>query len=170
MTEPCRLLACLAFLLYCPFSGAGMPANQVPAPLQPWVDWVLYDTADSRCPLVYNQSGQNRCAWPSLLTLQVGDQSGEFRQLWTVDAESWLELPGDSRFWPQDVRLDGYPSIVLERDGRPALKAGSGEHTVSGQFYWSTLPDYLSLPADTALLSLQIKGQAIPNPRFEGGG
>jgi hypothetical protein len=166
MTYLLRLLA--GSLLLCSQTAwAGMPVNRVPAPLAPWVDWVLHDTAEVRCPLVYNQTGQRRCAWPSVLILQVGEQAGEFTQRWTVDAESWLTLPGDLRAWPQEVRLDGYPTIVLERDGRPVLKAGTGEHTVSGRFYWPRLPDSLAVPPDTALLSLQVAGQAVPNPRFE---
>jgi len=146
---------------------ASMPLNRVPIPLQPWVDWVLYGSKEARCPLVYNQTKHYRCTWPSTLTLNLGPQGGEFVQRWWVDTESWLTLPGDSDYWPQQVRFDGYPTIVLKRDGRPALKAGAGEHTVSGRFLWRNLPDSLAVPPDTALLSLSVAGQVISEPRLE---
>ncbi|NJN48377.1 MAG: hypothetical protein HC808_20000, partial [Candidatus Competibacteraceae bacterium] len=157
-----------ALLLLCSCTAlAGMPLNRVPIPLQPWVDWVLYGVTETRCPLVYNQPEHYQCTWPSTLSLNVGPQGGEFVQRWWVDTESWLSLPGDSDHWPQQVRFDGYPTIVLERDGRPALKAGAGEHTVSGRFLWRGLPDSLAVPPDTALLSLNVAGQVIPTPRLE---
>ncbi|MEE4376663.1 MAG: hypothetical protein V2J55_04010 [Candidatus Competibacteraceae bacterium] len=161
------LIVITLLLLFCQPAFASMPLNRVPIPLQPWVDWVLYGITETRCPLVYKQTEQYQCTWPSSLTLNVGPQGGEFVQRWWIDTESWLTLPGDLNHWPQQVRFDGYPTIVLERDGRPALKAGVGAHTVSGRFIWRELPDSLAVPSDTALLSLTLAGRAIAEPRLE---
>ena len=39
-----------------------------------------------------------------------------------------------------------------------------GEHTVSGNFLWDELPESLQVPPSTALLSLNLRGAAVPFP------
>ena len=144
--------------------------TQIPASLQPWMEWVLSDAPDRRCPVYYNQTDRYRCVWLSALNLNLNAQGGEFSQKAYNDIDNWLTLPGKRGYWPQEVRLDGQTVPVLERDGRPALKAYPGEHQLTGRFYWSALPDAIDIPPDNALLDLQLNGQSVPVSQFEDGG
>lgn len=139
----------------------------VPAPLQPWVDWVLRDLPHLRCPSYYDQPSRRQCVWPTALELRLDAQGGVFTQRAHHDAEQWLILPGDRRYWPQDVRLNDRPVPVLEQDGRPALKATAGDRVVTGRFVWSALPEALPIPPGNALLDLTIEGRPQPMPRLE---
>lgn len=173
MRHSLPLFCLLGFLLTLPAAAGPLQRDQVPASLQPWVDWALRDAESARCPLLYNQAEQRRCVWPSVLTLDLRADGGDFTQRWTVDAPAWLFLPGERRHWPQNVRLDDQPLPVLERDGHPALRLEStaiGAHTVSGHFHWNALPETLHIPPDTALLHLTVAGQPIPVPEWESNG
>ncbi|MBE2294623.1 MAG: hypothetical protein IAF00_06705 [Phycisphaerales bacterium] len=144
--------------------------TQIPASLQPWMEWVLSSTPDRRCPVYYNQTDRYRCVWLSALNLNLNAQGGEFSQKAYNDIDSWLILPGKRGYWPQEVRLDGQTVPVLERDGRPALKAFPGEHQLTGRFYWSALPDSIDIPPENALLDLRLNDQPVPVSQFEDGG
>ncbi len=144
--------------------------TQIPASLQPWMDWVLSDSPNRRCPVYYNQTDRYQCVWLSALSLNLDARGGEFSQKAYNDTDGWLTLPGDRGYWPQDVRLDGRAVPVLEREGRPALKAPSGEHELTGRFYWSALPDSIRIPPDNALLDLRVNGQPVAVSRLEDGG
>lgn len=161
----------LALLLYAlaAAAAAALPEEDVPRPLIPWIDWVLYGTEESRCPLFYDDP-RRRCAWPSVLSLEVAAGGGAFTQQWTVHAETWLVLPGERRHWPQEVRLDGSPAVVVERDGRPVVRAPVGDHTVSGRFIWPAMPESIQVPPETALLFLSVNGEPVGQPLREAGG
>jgi len=154
-------------------SGSPVPAGalaSVPAALQPWVDWVLRDRPERRCPVNYDVVDQRQCIWPSALKLSLDARGGEFRQRVHLDRESWLMLPGDRRHWPQEVRLDEQSVPVLERDGRPAVKAAPGGHRVEGRFAWRALPDSIRVPPGNALLELEIGGRPAAPSRIEDDG
>jgi len=148
-------------------ADAAVSTITIPEPLRPWVDWVLYGEQERRCPLLYNDATGRRCAWPSALRLEVNAQGGRFEQLWHVDAEAWLPLPGDRRHWPQMVALDGVPVAVIEHEDRPVLKAGPGDHRITGQLNWNTLPESLKVPTETALLTLTVDGITVVNPQID---
>ena len=160
-------------LLAPPGRAAELPASvlaAVPPALQPWVDWVLRDRPERRCPVNYEAVDRRQCVWLSALTLDLDARGGEFGQQVRSDSESWLTLPGDRRHWPQDVRLDEQPIPVLERNGRPALKAFPGEHRISGRFVWRALPDSIRVPPANALLELRIDGRPVTVSRLEDDG
>lgn len=145
--------------------------TQIPVPLHPWLDWVLRSVPEElRCPVYYDQIKRHRCVWSTALELRLNARGGEFSQRVRQDAEDWLTLPGDRRYWPQSVRLDDLPVPVMERGGRPAIKAAAGNHLVTGQFFWSTLPESVRVPPDNALLDLWIDGQPMPVFRLEDDG
>lgn len=158
-----RLVCALLWLLAAQ-SALALEPHQIPEPLRPWLDWALEDSPQRRCPLVYDQALAHRCAWPSQLSLELGARAGGFNQRWLVDAETWLSLPGDRRHWPRNVTLNGAPVVVLERDGRPIVKAPPGEHEVQGYFAWNAIPDSLRLPEDTALVVVAGAGAPAATP------
>lgn len=152
------------------------PAKEIPKQLEPWVPWVLHGAEASRCPFLSNgtdgDEATTNCLWPSRLTIQVGDKSGSFAQQWRVfDARGgWVPLPGDVKSWPQDVRIDGVAAVISDREGAPRVHVPVGEHRVTGDFGWSSQPEALQLPAETGLLALTLRGQAVDIPEWEESG
>ena len=142
----------------------------VPAALQPWIDWVLRDRPERRCPVSYDAVEQRQCIWSSALKLSLDARGGAFRLRAHLDREGWLILPGDRRHWPQEVRLDEQLAPVLERDGRPAVKALPGAHRIEGRFAWRALPDSIRVPPQNALLELEIDGRPAAVSRVEDDG
>src|SRR5215510_10830523 len=136
--------AALAALVFC---GSVVHAQELPPELRNWQGWVLKGEEFRLCPFLASTALQPdeaidadafRCAWPERLTLSVNAGGGTFTQRWQVYAETWLELPGNLEFWPQDVQVDGKPGAVVARDGVPSLRLAPGAHTVAGRFTWST--------------------------------
>lgn len=153
-----------------PVFAARIAPEQLPEVLRDWVDWVLFPDQEARCPYLYNQFEQRRCAWPTALELDLAEAGGRFHQQWSVQTESWITLPGDVKRWPQDVRVDDAAAAVTQRNGRPAVRVAPGRHTLSGNFTWDKLPESLPIPRDTGLVSLAVAGQAIAAPVVDDAG
>lgn len=160
----------LALGLAGPADAARMQPEELPAALRDWVDWVMFPDQGRQCPFIYNRPEERRCSWATSLALQLDDKGGTFRQQWSMQAPSWAMLPGDARNWPQDVRIDDHPAVVGLRDGRPAVRLGSGQHQINGRLVWNQLPESLPIPADTALLKLSANGVAITEPQLDPNG
>ncbi|MCA1851171.1 MAG: hypothetical protein LC647_01895, partial [Beggiatoa sp.] len=142
----------------------------VPEALKPWVPWVLHGLDDLGCPALFSDPRARRCAWPSAVELVLEDSGGTFEQSWAVYREVNVALPGDRQHWPQEVKLDAERTAVGERDGRPVLRLGLGNHRISGRFQWDRVPDSLTLPPDTGRVGLRVKGEtmALPDLRPDG--
>jgi hypothetical protein len=154
-------------LSLCFASGATaqpMTRDRVPEPLRPWIDWALEGHEVERCPFFQGEGERRQCAWPSRLSLDLGERSGRFTQEWLAYREEWVALPGDARTWPLDVRLDGAPAPVVARGGGPAVRLPKGWHAVSGGFAWDAPPPLLQVPAGTGLLRLTLRGRPVPFP------
>lgn len=165
-----RLLGLLTLLMLMgSISSVAADEPPIPAVLQPWIPWVLHDELDIRCPFSYQQADQRRCTWPGVLHLDLSARSGSFHQSWTLYRESWITLPGDHEQWPQDVRVDGQPSAVVERNQKPAVELAAGIHRIEGKFAWNELPPGLGVPADTGLIHLSLAGKPVPMPEFKDG-
>jgi len=169
---------------------AALPAVKnglaIPDPLRPWVGWVLHGEEQVLCPFLHDKDSDDdrRCAWPARLQLVLTEKGGRFTQSWRLYKREWVTLPGSRKAWPQDVRVDGKPAVVATpsdadgddiepmRDGdsdeddgaAPKVRLQPGEHTVTGTFLWDELPEALKVPPSTALLSLNLRGAAVPFP------
>ena len=152
-----------------------LPKERVPEPLRPWTDWVLRGQARALCPyfLGFDDGGpdQTRCAWPGRLTLDLDETGGRFSQEWTVETIQPAEttervpLPGDDRRWPLDLVVDGKPSAAaIGIEDAPGLWLRPGRHTVTGVFRWDALPESLPVPAEVGLVTLTVRGAAVPFP------
>lgn len=150
-------------------SAAPLSLAEVPEPLKPWIPWVLQPVADAACPYEHTGS-ERRCAWPSRLSLDLGDQRGEFTQEWRVYARGFVPLPGDERRWPQEVEVDGQPAVVLSREGQPGLELEPGAYAIRGVFLWDSVPEKLAVPAETGLLSLKLRGESVAFPQRDAAG
>ncbi|MCK5877804.1 MAG: hypothetical protein KAG43_09230, partial [Candidatus Marithrix sp.] len=143
--------------------------QDIPLPLQPWVDWVTADISD--CPVQYNQSGNNQtCFWPSNLILDVKPKQANFNQQWQIYKKGWIELPGDVKHWPQKVKINNQDALVADRNGIPSLFVTKGKHNIQGQFNWRYSPTYLPIPMNTGLISLTINNAPVTIPQFDSKG
>jgi hypothetical protein len=148
--------------------GAAFADVAVPPELRGWEEWALQGHETHRCPWLTPGTPDDAtriCAWPSVLDLQADERGARFSQRWQAAAETWLPLPGSTENWPEDVTLDGAPAAVVAHDGAPALRVGSGVHTLAGVFRWTRRPELLALPSDVALVSLSIDGGHVLNPQ-----
>ncbi len=157
------------------FTAPVRSAPPLPAALQDWHGWVLAGEEYRQCPWLATpgvspgDASAYRCAWPGRLVLSVSARSGEFRQTWKVEAESWVALPGNAEEWPRDVTIDGRPGAIVARQGAPNARLAAGEHQIAGKFEWTARPESLAVPLDTGLVELAIDGARVDAPTRTGG-
>ncbi len=159
-----RFLALWLITVACSPVLAAIAPEAVPAPLKPWVEWVLQGESHARCTALLGHVDARRCAWPGQLQLNLGPAGGRFTQTWQVEAESWVALPGNSEYWPQNVLIDKQPATVIARGGRPMVRLAAGPFTISGEWSWSKTPEALAIPADTGLIAVELNGVAVAQP------
>ena len=157
------LLLLLLSLTTPPAAALPLTPDEVPEPLQPWTDWVLFPHTDRDCPLLYSEAVR-RCVWPAELALRLDASGGRFEQRWQTYRDEWVPLPGDARHWPDTLTVDGNPAQPLMRDGVPTVELSAGAHRIAGTFLWSRLPESLPIPAATGLVTLSVDGVAYPEP------
>ena len=138
--------------------------DKIPEALKPWVDWVLHGEEQRTCPFLYNDAKQRRCAWPTRLELNLNNTTGRFSQTWQVYVKSWITLPGDTKRWPQKVTVNDAAAVVTKHLGRPSVRLAPGKHRIRGEFQWDRLPETLTIPPDTGLVKLTIKGREVAFP------
>lgn len=136
----------------------------VPPELQPWVPWVLEDHPRLRCPVV---DGEAVCLWPGGLVLDAGGGGADFSLLVELDREMPVPLPGGDGIWPQRVEVDGERRPVLDAEGIPMVRMGSGSHEIRGSFLWEEMPRGVRVPPLTGTVRLQVNGTPVAWPRID---
>jgi hypothetical protein len=144
-----------------------LPESEVPAPLRSWIPWVLLDADERACPYLGNGEAKKQCIWPGSLHLDLGAHGGRFSLKVEAFRPSQLPLPGDARFWPQEIGVDAKAAPVVAHDGLPHVMLPAGAHTVSGRFAWDAMPENLSLPPSIGLVDLQVNGKTVTAPRID---
>ena len=119
--------------------------DKIPAPLKPWVSWVLQNEESYQCPFFYNDYQQKQCSWPGKLTLKLNAKQASFTSHWQVYKESWISLPGNHKIWPQKVSVNNEPALVMSRQGKPGIKLAKGAHEIKGEFFWDRIPEKMAL-------------------------
>ncbi len=160
--------ALLCFFSFLPFGHAFNEAD-VPEPLKPWVGWVLQGHEQERCPTVGGEA-TNVCLWPSTLQLKLDAKSGEFSQSWQVLKEDWVTLPGNEKYWPQNVKSNGQSLSIISREGKPSVYLKPGIYNLSGNYVWDRLPESFDIPPQTGPLKLWVLAKEISFPRRENNG
>ncbi|MCK5728039.1 MAG: hypothetical protein KAG10_00080 [Methylococcales bacterium] len=141
--------------------------EKVPDALKPWVDWVLQDQKDHKCPF-FNENYQNKyCAWPSVLSLDLTSKYGTFNSRWRVYSDSWVTLPGSEKHWPLSVTVNDQRVLVIKRQNKPMIKLSKGLYAIKGNLLWDAIPENLSIPADSGLVTLTINGKNIAYPEIK---
>ena len=146
---------------------APLSPDDVPAPLKPWVPWILDKHDDWGCPFLYNDAKQRICAWPSRLILTVTSNGGSFVQEWNVIRKTTVTLPGERAFWPQQVSRNSQSLIVRDHRGRPTVELPKGKQMIRGSWKWTHIPESLLLPKETALLDVTMNNNAISFPQID---
>jgi len=168
-----RLIICLVILL-CTTSLFAEPIaeQKVPDSLKPWIDWVLHGEEEQECPLVYNRLSQQVCTWPSELKLTFDAKEALFEQKWDVYAkEIWIKLPGNTKFWPDKVKVNDTEYVVGKRGGSPAIFIERpGKYNITGAFYFDIRPEWIKIPAKSGLVELSLLGKKIDFPHLDKGG
>ncbi len=140
-------------------------AVALPSTLEPWRDWALDKLEYRQCPLLANRNGDSEtdfvCAWPSVLTIDADSKQARFAMRWQALAESWIPLPGNDEFWPQQVQINGQAATVTEHQGRPSLRLAVGIYQISGVLPWAQRPQSLPVPQQIALIRLTVDNQSI---------
>ena len=139
--------------------------KQAPEAMRPWTEWVLAGKEDALCPSVQGAADTVHCAWPTALSLTLGEKGGHFEQRWHLDARAWIPLPGDATRWPLEVAEGGKKLVVVDHDSVPSVALAPGDHSISGAFAWDSLPDSLQVPPATGIVSLVLEGARVSEPR-----
>jgi len=153
-----RLLA-LALLSLVEFvAAAPSPFPSIPPVLAPWIPWVLRDAGDEICP-----SGRDgrHCEALSVLDMSVRGSTASFVLSGTLWKAGFVELPGDSSLWPEDVKGASGALPAISREQRPAVFLGKGDFRVSGNIRWTRRPASIALPVDVALERLDLEGRMV---------
>ncbi len=165
-----RILFVVLFACFLPGLARAEHPAKIPPALTPWVDWVLHGHEEElHCAPSCNNPAALHCDWPSQLELTTTEQGGVFRQHWLVQAERWVQLPGDKDHWPLEVQVNGQAALVMNRDGVPKVRLQGGSYTVSGRFQWSGLPEYLIVPPHSGLVALTVNGRPLDFPNLDQG-
>jgi hypothetical protein len=161
------VFSCLLFLL----SFSLFAKDTVPEPLTPWVSWVLKGSEKLSCPFINNTEYADQrnhiCAWPSMLALDVTDNSAKFKQSWQVLTTSIIPLPGNDDNWPLSVTVNNKDYPVFSYQGKPAVELIKGSYLISGHFEWLKTPESIAIPAQYALVKMTINNQTIAFPKIE---
>ncbi|MEI8573474.1 hypothetical protein U737_01350 [Methylomonas sp. LW13] len=150
-------------------TARALDMQDVPEPLKPWVNWVLADETQYRCPFIFDDFQQKHCAWPGALHLNLQAKHGSFVAEWTVYRQDWISLPGDTQHWPQAVTVNKQTQPVVEKDGKPALHLPAGRYQISGEFFWENLPEQLALPEASGLIQLSVNDKPVAYPPIKQG-
>lgn len=163
------LMMIIAVFISTQTPAAPLKPEQVPGPLQPWIEWVLKGSENRLCPFLYNSFQQKRCAWPSGLTIKLDQREGTFSIDWKVFTDSWIQLPGNNKHWPLNITVNQKPALVMEKNGKPVINLPAGNYRIAGEFLWDFIPDNLAIPADTGLIDLTVNGKSIESPAVKKG-
>lgn len=138
-------------------------ATQIPPALQDWQQWALGKQQNLlTCPRdLGNKTDQPNCAWSSALTLQRSADVLNFSASWQLFEPGKLLLPGSLELWPNAVTLNGKPAVVSDDNGAPVIFAAAGLWQVSGKISWQKQPDYLSVPVQYGIVTLDGQGQVV---------
>ena len=114
----------------------------LPKPLTEWVDWILEEHPEVQCI----DHDQHNCTWQGSLQMHLAVDEMQFTQMGQLDADGWVQLPGDSTLWPINIQVNNQHLPVLERNGVPKVYVQEGTFVITGTISWNTIPYQLQVP------------------------
>ena len=165
------MLCCL--LVLSSASRAQTPDVEVPSALRDWRAWALHDLDYRACPFLATRTPNTPadfvCVWPGTLHLDANADGAAFSIAWRVQVPSWVYLPGDTQYWPQQVAVNAQAQPVLEHRGAPALWLTPGNYLVKGTIPWRERPQSVAVPEIIGLIALTVDGKSIVQVQRDGG-
>ncbi len=172
----------LSLLVLWSFCSAAELPDYIPENLKPWSKWVLHGKTKSvECIPHFNDSQSVQCAFLSSTSFNLNRSGGEFKQQWQIYHETYAPLPGSVSNWPQNVIVNEYgteqslAAVIIQQSDNygnsiPAIKLLPGRYTITGRFVWNSLPEYVQIPPESAIVNLSVDNLAVPFPNFDDSG
>lgn len=156
----------ILFCFFCLAVGPGALSAEpyVPEELEPWVEWVLHTHPDHDCPRRYSDGATSSCVWTRSLNVKVGADELAFALKTTLLADANVFLPGNDRYWPQAVLVNGQEAVVTRTGQLPVVHLSAGVYDITGSVTWRERPDGIAIPRLFGLLALEVDGQAVAHP------
>ena len=114
----------------------------------------------------YTEQG-NKCSWLGAVSIQAANDGATFQLNGSVDQDAQIPLVGSTGAWPIEVRDNGQIVPVIEKNGIPYVQVQAGTHQVTGTISWPRIPSTLKVPVNTGIITLQINGKKVENPKFQ---
>ncbi|MGS2718857.1 hypothetical protein ACVBE9_11830 [Eionea flava] len=150
----------LLIAVYCLLHAATGLANSQALGASSWESWILQEHPTHHCPWELSNDNRKTCVWPGVLAFDITDTEGTFS--YTVDVyspQAISSLPGNAVHWPAELMVNGKAARIVEQKGSPAISLTQGTHNISGRFIWKQRPRQLTIPENTAIISLAINGK-----------
>lgn len=146
-------------IIVAPVMADPLPPASIPDQLRSWIPWALHGNKAVGCPQQATGGGERQCVWPSALALTIANERGQFKQeVQVFGGKTFVQIPGAAEQWPQDVKSSSTALPVVERDGKPYVELGAGQHTLTGDFIWPQKPRELLLPVNVGVVSVRVDG------------
>jgi hypothetical protein len=164
----CRILLAMLTLLPCSTFAGETISPAIPDQLLSWKEWVLHGYEEQlRCTPSISNPSQLQCDWPTKLILKLDDTGGSFTQTWLIQHEKWIQLPGDLDNWPEEVKVNNKPALVIGRQGVPQIKLKQGKYTIIGSFTWVSIPEHLKVPNHSGIVAVSLNNKNIQFPDLD---
>lgn len=171
MKTPRPAVLSIAFLSLLAALAPAQQTARIPDALKPWESWALWgDEALLQSPTPYSDSTKPLTFWPSEMKISANAAGATFRQTVTVYSPSWVPLPWSALLWPAAVTSAGKPLPVMAQDGRPVVRLLPGTQEIAGRIEWKSMPQHISLPKETGVVSLDVGGQPVEAPLWDTAG
>jgi len=144
-------------------------AEQIPPALQPWQAWVLAKHPQQSCPWLGGHE-ERQCLWVSHSNINADSYGADFSLNVQQFQDGWVTLPGDVRYWPQQVLAQqGQQAptqpLLRDLDGEPQIWVTRGNWQVSGQLRWDQPPEFIQIPQQSGIIALSWQQQAVVHPK-----
>ena len=161
------LVALLGGLICSGAMAQPMRVEEVPESLRAWVPWVLHGNTTAGC---VRHGDDFLCDWTTELSLTMNERTGSFALTALADNQTDIMLPGTGASFPQHVRVDGRPAVVLTESGVPFVAVTRGTHRIEGDFSWTERPETLAVPRSIGLVRLSLDGRVVESVRRDEAG
>lgn len=142
----------------------------IPEALRGWEKWVTWNVKHLDCPTPYNDTTKHVCFWPTTLTFRADATTGAFALTVTAFEDTWIPLPGSTKTWPVNVKVNHMAVAVIDRAGGPHVRLAKGSHRVDGDFTWAATPQWVDIPAQIGVLALTLDGKSVAVPNRDANG
>lgn len=132
------------------FIGSTYSAN--PEQLNNWSDWIKLKHPKLEC---YSHGKNSKlCQWPLSLNLNINNEYIDFSYTLQSQADKqFIQLPGNLETWPQQIKINGKASGVIERNNLPFVKLDKGTHRIEGKIVNHAKLNRLLIPANIAMIN-----------------